>query len=43
MGMKEVIRFDLLAMTGCFILIFFFLLFQALYSNLCICFSGKKK
>lgn len=28
MGMKEVIRFDFLAMTGRFILIFSFLLFQ---------------
>lgn len=28
MGAKEVIRFDLLAMTGGFILIFFFRLFQ---------------
>lgn len=31
MGMEEVIRFDFLTMTGCFILIFFLPLFHATF------------
>lgn len=50
MGMKEVIGFNFLAMTGRFILIFFFLLFQTgfmvwrFFIRICVsAFRGKEK